>query len=55
MQEFNLDVSSHVSIKLAMNMVIKWQKMVQNEKKLSGVLHISGTVHNMIFIYGAPV
>ena len=32
---------------------VKGQKMVQNDKKiLSVVLHISGTIHHMIFIYG---
>ena len=35
---------------------VKGQKMVQNEKKiLFVVLHISGTIHHMFFIYGRHV
>ena len=38
--------------------LVKEQKIVQNEKKLkilSVALHISGTIHHMIFIYGTHV
>ena len=35
---------------------VKGQKMVQNDKKImSVVLHISGTIHHMIVIYGTHV
>ena len=31
---------------------VKGQKMVQNDKKLSVVLHISDSIHHMIVIFG---
>ena len=34
---------------------VKGQKMAKNDKKLSAVPYISGTIHHMIFIYGTPV
>ena len=34
---------------------VKGQKMTQHEKKLSFVLHISGTIHHMIIICGTHV
>ena len=35
--------------------VVKGQKTVQNDKKLSVTLDISGTIHHMIVIYGSHV
>ena len=34
---------------------VKGQKTVKNDKKFSVTLHISGTKHHMIVIYGAHV
>ena len=34
---------------------VKEQKMAQNDKKLSGVPYISGTIHHMILSCGAHV
>ena len=37
------------------NSGVKGQKVIQNDKKLSVALHISGSIHHMIMIFGAHV
>ena len=57
---FNLISSSvfFIFFKIVISWIVskvKGYKMAQNDKKLSGTLHLSGTIHHMIFIFDTPV
>ena len=45
-------VNAIVGKVFGVNSGVKEQKMARNDKKLSVTLHISGSIHHMIVIYG---